>query len=104
MHVKSGDKVVVIAGKDKGKTGKILSVMPKENRVIVEGMNMVTKHKKPQGPTSPGGIIKMEAPLDSSKVMYFCDKDKTGVRVGYDILNDGSKVRVCKKCGEVLDK
>jgi large subunit ribosomal protein L24 len=104
MHVKSGDTVVVIAGKDKGKTGKVLSVLPKEDRVIVENINMVTKHKKPQGPTSPGGIIKMEAPLDSSKVMYFCSKDKTGVRVGHDTLKDGSKVRVCKKCGEVLDK
>lgn len=104
MHVKSGDTVVVIAGKDKGKTGKVLSVLPKEDKVVVENINMVTKHKKPQGPTSPGGIIKMEAPLDSSKVMYFCNKDKTGVRVGHDTLKDGSKVRVCKKCGEVLDK
>jgi large subunit ribosomal protein L24 len=104
MHVKSGDTVVVIAGKDKGKKGKVLTVIPKEKRVIVEGVNIVTKHKKPQGPTSPGGIIKMEAPLDSSKVMYFCEKDKNGVRVGHDTLKDGSKVRICKKCGEVLDK
>lgn len=104
MHVKTDDTVVVIAGKDKGKKGKVLRVIPKENRVIVEGINMQTKHKKPQGPTSPGGIIKMEGPINSSKVMYFCDKDKIGVRVGHDILKDGSKVRVCKKCGEVLDK
>ncbi len=104
MHVKSGDTVVVIAGKDKGKKGKVLTVIPKAGRVIVEGVNMVTKHKKPQGPTSPGGIIKMEAPLDSSNVMFFCEKDKTGVRVGHNTLKDGSKVRVCKKCGEVLDK
>ena len=104
MHVKTDDTVVVIAGKDKGKTGKVLRVIPKENRVIVEGINIQTKHKKPQGPTSPGGIIKMEGPINSSKVMYFCDKDKVGVRVGSEILKDGSKVRVCKKCGEVLDK
>jgi large subunit ribosomal protein L24 len=104
MHVKSGDTVVVIAGKDKGKKGKVLRVIPKESKVIVEGINMLTKHKKPQGPTSPGGIIKMEGALDSSKVMYFCEKDKVGVRVGHDTLKDGSKVRVCKKCGEVLDK
>ena len=103
MHVKTDDKVVV-AGKDRGKTGKVLKVIPKENRVIVEGVNMQTKHKKPQGPTSPGGIIKMEGPMNSSKVMYYCDKDKMGVRVGQEILKDGSKVRVCKKCGEVLDK
>lgn len=104
MHVKTDDKVVVVAGKDRGKTGKVLKVIPKENRVIVEGVNMQTKHKKPQGPTSPGGIIKMEGPMNSSKVMYYCDKDKMGVRVGQEILKDGSKVRVCKKCGEVLDK
>lgn len=104
MHVKSGDTVVVIAGKDKGKKGKVLSVLPRESKVIVENINIVTKHKKPQGPTSPGGIIKMEAALDASNVMYFCEKDKMGVRVGHDILKDGSKVRVCKKCGEVLDK
>ncbi|MCK9445146.1 MAG: 50S ribosomal protein L24 [Tissierellaceae bacterium] len=104
MHVKSGDTVLVIAGKDKGKKGKILRVFPKENRVIVEGVNMLTKHKKAQGPTSPGGIIKTEGTINASNVMYYCEKDKTGVRVGRSILADGKKVRVCKKCGEVLDK
>ena len=104
MHVKNGDTIVVISGKDTGKKGKVLKVFPKENRVIVEGINMLTKHKKAQGPTNPGGIIKMEGPINSSNVMYFCDKDKTGVRVGYSLLTDGSKVRICKKCGEVLDK
>jgi len=104
MHVKSGDTVVVITGKDKGKKGKVLRVFPKENRVIVEGVNMLTKHKKAQGPTSPGGIIKSEGPINASNVMYYCEKDKTGVRVGHNLLADGKKVRVCKKCGEVLDK
>ena len=104
MHVKSGDTVVVIAGKDKGKTGKVLKVFPKESRVIVEGVNMLTKHKKAQGPTQPGGIIKFEGPINSSKVMLFCEKEKTGVRTGHKFLENGSKVRVCKKCGEVLDK
>jgi large subunit ribosomal protein L24 len=104
MHVKSGDTVVIIAGKDKGKKGKVLRVLPKENRVIVEGLNMLTKHKKAQGPTSPGGIIKVEGTINASNVMYYCEKDKAGVRVGYKILTDGKKVRVCKKCGEVLDK
>ena len=103
MQVKSGDKVVVISGKDKGKTGKIMRVLPSENRVIVEGVNMITKHKKPMGPTNPGGIVNYEAPINASKVMFYCDKDKTGVRVGYKIEN-GKKSRVCKKCGEVLDK
>ena len=104
MHVKSGDTVVVIAGKDKGKKGKVLRVFPNENRVIVEGVNMLTKHKKAQGPTISGGIVKMEGAINASNVMYYCEKDKTGVRVGHNLLADGSKVRVCKKCGEVLDK
>lgn len=104
MHVKSGDKVIVIAGKDKGKTGNVLKVMPKENRVIVEGINILTKHQKSKGPKSPGGIIKVEGPINSSNVMYYNEKLKTGVRTGKDILKDGSKVRVCKKSGEVLEK
>lgn len=104
MHIKSGDTVVVISGKDRGKTGKVMKVMPSENRVIVEGVNMVTKHRKPAGPTKPGGIVQFEAPLNGSKVMVYCPKDKMGVRVGYELKSDGSKVRVCKKCGEVLDK
>lgn len=104
MHVKSGDKVVVISGKNINKVGKVMKVFPKENRVIVEGINMLTKHKKAGGPTQPGGILKYEGPINASKVMYYCEKDKTGVRVGYSFLADGKKVRVCKKCGEVLDK
>lgn len=104
MQVKNGDTVIVIAGKDKGKKGKVLRTIAEKNRVIVEGLNMLTKHQKPQGPASPGGIIKMEGPIDASNLMYFCDKDKTGVRIGHKFLEDGSKVRVCKKCGEVLDK
>jgi len=104
MHVKSGDTVVVISGKDKGKKGKILKVLPKENKVIIEGLNMITKHMRAQGPTQQGGIIQQEGAMDASKVMYYCDRDKVGVRVGYKFLEDGSKVRVCKKCGEILDK
>lgn len=104
MHVKSGDTVIVISGKDKGKKGKILKAFPKENRVIVEGINMLTKHMKAQGPTQQGGIIKQEGAIDASKVMYYCDKDKVGVRVGHKFLENGSKARVCKKCGEILDK
>lgn len=103
MHVKNGDKVVVIAGNHKGKIGKILKSFPDENRVIVEGVNMVTKHNKPMGPTEPGGIIEFEGPINASNVMYYCDNDEQGVRVGYKFLEDGSKERVCKKCGEVLD-
>lgn len=102
MHVKKGDTVVVISGKDKGKKGKILAAMPKKNRVIVEGVNMLTKHQKPNQQLQQGGIIHQEGPIHVSNVMLYCNKDKAGVRVGYKILDNGEKVRVCKKCGEVL--
>lgn len=104
MHIKNGDKVVVISGKDKGKIGSVLKVLPKENRVVVEGVNIITKHNKPMGPTKPGGIVKYEAPMNSSKVMYYCDKEKKGVRIAHSILENGTKVRTCSKCGEILDK
>ncbi len=103
MRIKKGDTVVVVTGKDKGKKGKILTAIPKQNRVIVEGVNMLTKHKKPAGQMQPGGIIHQEGPIDVSNVMLYCNKDKAGVKVGYKVLNDGDKVRICKKCGEVLD-
>ncbi|MFA5523681.1 MAG: 50S ribosomal protein L24 [Tissierellales bacterium] len=102
MHVKKGDTVVVISGKDKGKKGKILAALPKDNRVLVEGINILTKHQKPKGQMQPGGIIHQEGPIQVSNVMLYCNKDKTGVRVGYKVLDNGDKVRVCKKCGEVL--
>ncbi|QIB27134.1 50S ribosomal protein L24 [Caloranaerobacter azorensis] len=103
MHVKKGDTVVVISGKDKGKKGKVLTAMPKRNRVIVEGVNMQTKHTKPSQKSPQGGIIHQEGPIHVSNVMLYCEKDKKGVRVGYKALENGEKVRVCKKCGEVLD-
>ncbi|KGG81013.1 50S ribosomal protein L24 [Caloranaerobacter azorensis H53214] len=103
MHVKKGDTVVVISGKDKGKKGKVLTAMPKRNRVIVEGVNMQTKHTKPSQKSPQGGIIHQEGPIHVSNVMLYCEKDKKGVRVGYKVLENGEKVRVCKKCGEVLD-
>lgn len=102
MHVKKGDTVVVISGKDKGKKGKVLAAMPKTNRVIVEGVNMLTKHKKPNPQLQQGGIIHQEGSIHVSNVMLYCNKDKTGVRVGHKILENGEKVRVCKKCGETL--
>ena len=104
MHVKNGDKVVVVSGKDLGKIGRVLKAMPKEDKVIVEGVNMLTKHKKNMGPTNPGGIVNYEGPINVSKVMYYCENDKQGVRTGSTLLKDGKKARTCKKCGEVLDK
>ena len=103
MHVKKGDTVVVISGKDKGKKAKVLVSLPKDHKVIVEGVNMSTKHKKPQR-NNQGGIIHQESPIFGSKVMLWCDSCGKGVRTGHRLLEDKSKVRYCKNCGEVLDK
>lgn len=104
MHVKKGDNVVVISGKDKGKKAKVLVVMPKDGKVIAEGISMATKHKKPTKTMQQGGIIHQETPIFASKVMLWCDKCEKGVRLGHRILDDKTKVRYCKSCGEVFDK
>ncbi len=104
LHVKKGDQVVVISGKDKGKKAKVLVALPKEGKIIVEGVNMSKKHKKPSGQLQQGGIINQESPIYASKAMLWCDKCKKGVRIGKKILQDGTKVRYCKSCGEMLDK
>ncbi len=101
MHVKKGDKVVVVAGSDKGKIGKILTSMPKQNRVIVEGVRMVTKHQKATNQMQQAGILHQEGAINASNVMLYCDKCKSGVRTEVKIEN-GKKVRACKKCGTVL--
>ncbi|PHS34271.1 MAG: 50S ribosomal protein L24 [Alkaliphilus sp.] len=103
MHVKKGDTVVVISGKDKGKKGKILNVDRKNSRVIVEGVGMVKKHQKPTQQAQQGGIITQEAAIHSSNVLLFDKKANQGVRTGIKILADGKKVRVSKKTSEVLD-
>lgn len=98
MHVKKGDTVMIISGKDKGKTGKILEVSPKEGKVIVEGLNMVTKHVKPRMQGQSGGIVKAEGALYACKVMPICPKTKKPTRVGYKIEN-GKKIRVSRSSG-----
>ncbi|HVH95750.1 MAG TPA: 50S ribosomal protein L24 [Bacillus sp. (in: firmicutes)] len=103
MHVKKGDKVMVISGKDKGKTGVILSALPKKDRVLVEGVNIVKKHSKPSQMNPQGGIISQEAPIHVSNVMPLDPKTGEPTRVGLKVV-DGKKVRVAKKSGEVLDK
>ncbi|KAB2329643.1 50S ribosomal protein L24 [Cytobacillus gottheilii] len=103
MHVKKGDKVMVISGKDKGKTGVILAAFPKQSRVLVEGVNVVKKHAKPSQVNPQGGIISQEAPVHVSNVMPVDPKSGEPTRVGYKTV-DGKKVRVAKKSGEVLDK
>jgi len=103
LHVKNGDRVLVIAGKDKGKTGNIRKVDRTKGRVIVEGLNMVTKAQKPQPALNiQGGLIKIEAPIDSSNVQIVCPACEKSTRVATKVI-DGKKVRVCKKCGEQLD-
>ncbi|AIE58653.1 50S ribosomal protein L24 [Bacillus methanolicus] len=103
MHVKKGDKVMVISGKDKGKTGIILAAFPKKSRVLVEGVNIIKKHSKPSQANPQGGIISQEAPIHVSNVMPIDPKTGEPTRVGYKVV-DGKKVRIAKKSGEVLDK
>ncbi len=102
MHVKTGDTVQVIAGKYKGKVGKVERIFPKASKVIIEGVNVQTKHQKPQEEGAVGQIITREAPIHSSNVMLYSEKQKTVSRVCYTI-KDGKKVRMLKKTGEVLD-
>ena len=104
MQIRSKDTVVVITGKDKGTTGKVLTAFPKTNKIIVEGVAIATKHQKPRQAGVPGGIIKKEAAIDASNVMLVCPKCKKGVRVGHKILDNGTKVRVCVKCGTAIDE
>ena len=98
MNIKKDDKVVVLSGKDKGKQGKILTADPKAEKVIVEGVNVATKHQKPRKQGEEGGIIKVETPIYASKVQLVCPKCGKATRVGHKIA-DGKKVRICKKCG-----
>ncbi len=103
LHVKNGDRVIVTAGKDKGKIGNVKKVMPSDSKVLVEGINMVTKAQRPQPMMGiQGGLIKKEAPLDSSNVMVVCQACEKPTRIKHAVIN-GKKVRVCKKCGEQLD-
>ena len=103
LHVKTGDRVIVTAGKDKGKIGNIKKVNPTDGTVVVEGANMVIKAQKPQPMAGiQGGLIKLEAPMDSSKVMVVCPACEKPTRIKHDVVG-GKKVRVCKKCGEQLD-
>ncbi|MCL2078105.1 MAG: 50S ribosomal protein L24 [Oscillospiraceae bacterium] len=101
LHVRKGDEVIVISGKDKGKKGKVLECSPKEGKVIVEGRNIVSKHVKPKKAGQLGGIVKAEGALYACKVMPVCPKCDKPTRVGHEMKND-KKIRVCKKCGASL--
>ncbi|MBR3271479.1 MAG: 50S ribosomal protein L24 [Clostridia bacterium] len=102
LNVKKGDTVVVISGQDKGKHGKVLTAYPEKGRVSVQGANMITKHVKPRRQGEAGGRIETEGTIDASNVMMVCPKCGKATRVAHQVV-DGKKVRVCKKCGKVMD-
>ena len=99
MSIRKDDMVVVLSGKDKGKQGKVLAVLPSESKVIVEGVNVASKHKKPTSQTDQGGILKKEAPIYACKVQRVCPKCGKPTRAAHKVQADGKKVRICKKCG-----
>jgi large subunit ribosomal protein L24 len=99
MNIRSNDTVIVLSGRDKGKTGKVISADPKGGKVIVEGVNVAKRHQKPRNQTDVGGIIRKETPIYSSKVMRVCPKCNKPTRPAHKIASSGEKVRVCKKCG-----
>lgn len=102
MHVKSGDTVVVISGKDKGKRGKVLRAFPSEHKVLIEGVNMVKKHTRPSQQNPQGGIVEQEGAVFADKVMVYCNKCNQGVKTSNKAKENGEKQRVCKKCGAEL--
>ena len=103
MKIRRNDEVLVITGDDRGKKGKVHRYYPREDRLVVEGVNMVKRHMKPRGNIRQAGIIEREAPIHISDVMLICTKCNKPTRVGFRILEDKSKVRVCSKCHEVID-
>jgi large subunit ribosomal protein L24 len=103
VQIRKNDSVMVIAGKERGKTGKVLRVIPDKDAVIIERLNLVKRHTRPRGPQQPGGIVEKEASLHISNIMMMCDKCNAPVRVGKKTLADGKKIRVCRRCNEALD-
>ena len=102
VHVKTGDTVVVLSGSEKGKKGKVIAVSPKEGKVIIEKVNRVSKHVKPRRMGDQGGIVEAEGAMYASKVQIVCPRCGKPTRIAHKILEDGSKERICKKCGEAL--
>ena len=103
MKIRKNDTVLVIAGKDRGKKGKVRKALPKNDEVIVEGVNMIKRHSRAKGQARQAGIIELEAPLDVSNVILICNKCNKPARVGFRFLTDGRKARICRSCDEVID-
>ncbi len=103
MKIRKNDTILVITGKDKGKKGKVRLAYPKDKKVLVDGINFIKKHSRTKGQARQAGIIDLEAPINVSNVMLFCDKCNHPVRTGSSFLDDGRKVRVCRACSEVID-
>jgi large subunit ribosomal protein L24 len=102
--IKKNDTVMVVTGRDRGKTGKVMRVLPERGRVVIERLNIVKRHTKPGGGGAqrPGGIVEKEAPINISNVMIFCDRCNAPVRVGVKANDDGTKSRICRRCGETI--
>jgi large subunit ribosomal protein L24 len=103
VQIRKNDSVMVIAGRERGKTGKVLRVIPDKDAVIIERLNLVKRHTRPRGPQQPGGIIEKEASIHISNLMIMCDKCNAPVRIGKKSLTDGKKIRFCRRCNEALD-
>lgn len=104
LGIKKEDTVVVLSGKEKGKRGRVLSVLPQKERLLIERVNMIKRHMKPSKKYQQGGIIEKEATVHLSNVMLVCPKCSAPTRIGAKILEDGKKLRMCRKCGEVMDQ
>jgi len=103
MHIRKNDSVMVVTGRERGKTGKVLRMMPERDSAIIERVNLVKRHAKARGPQQPGGIVEKEAPIRLSNIMLMCDKCNAPVRVGRKIMGDGDKARVCRRCGDPIN-
>ncbi|HAV43103.1 TPA: 50S ribosomal protein L24 [bacterium] len=104
LRVRKGDRVFLITGKDKGKSGKVLKVFPLRDRILIEGLNQVKRHTRPSRKNPQGGIIEKELPLHISNVMLVCPNCNKPTRIGRTFLKDGTKIRICRKCQEPVDK
>ena len=104
FNIKKNDKIMVVTGKEKGKIGTVLRIIPEKERVIVEKLNIVKRHTRSGGKSAKGGIVEKEAPIHITNIMLVCGKCAEATRVGKKILEDGRKVRFCRKCGEIIDK